>query len=234
MIIVTSTAKDAATYAPACVASVAAQTGVQFEHWYTAADTETASAIARSASPASRLRLRVCPDGALVNLLRMWRDAAPEDIIVHLDGDDTLHGGALEYVQRAHAAANVWLTYGRFRLDDGRLDSEWHPYFGHRYGGQPRHEPWRASHLKTFRAGLVQAIPDSYLRRADGTYYTTCLDRCVMLAALELAGERYAVASRTLVTYNLGHARTPDALEDSDRMHIHTRAPLRPLEQRPW
>jgi hypothetical protein len=130
----------------------------------------------------------------------------------------------------------VWLTYGSFVCDDGQRDWQWHAAFGRRYEGPPRALAWRASHLKTFRAGLVQRIPYTYLQDRTGLAFTTCLDRAVMFPLLDMAGERYAVATDPLVVYHRGHGASERGTlrESLDLAEIHGMAPLPRLSERPW
>jgi glycosyltransferase involved in cell wall biosynthesis len=185
VIIVTSTAKDAVGYAGKCAASVRSEP-TPHEHWFTVVDDETAEEA--GGEGATVIRSSAC---CLTNLLYMWRRADPSDIIVHLDGDDQLTPGALGRVAHMYERDDVWLTYGSFVRDDGVPDWIWHSHFGRRYVAPPRIDPWRASHLRTFRAGLMQKIPESYLVRPSGEPYTSCLDLVVMYCLLEMAGERY-------------------------------------------
>ena len=81
--------------------------------------------------------------------------------IVWLDGDDELTPHALERVLDAHRKG-AWVTYGQFSID-GRLG------FAAPVGDNPRREEWHATHLKTFRAGLVKHMRDDDFREVDGS-----------------------------------------------------------------
>jgi hypothetical protein len=242
-IVVTSTAKNAVGSAGRCAQSVreAARRAQKHavRHVFYAVDEATAEDAKRGAG--AELELRFEPTAPqLENLLAVWRECDPSDICVHLDGDDWLTPDALVRVGHMYERSDVWLTYGSFVRDDGVLDWLWHHHFGRRYTGPPRLEPWRASHLKTFRAGLVQKIPESYLRRPSGELYASCLDLVVMCSLLEMAGERYLVSTDVNAVYNYTHshqavaggAAPPDMLIDSPE--IMARAPLERLPERPW
>lgn len=244
MICIVSTSKNAVGYAGRCVQSVARQ-GPNVRdhtvwHFYAATDGPTADD-ARAGAPADSRRLIVTVDEgpALVKACRLWAPLGPESIVVWLDGDDELVDGALERVALLYERSDVWATYGSYVLDDGRPDWTTHSHFGRRYIGAPRREAWRASHLKTFRAGLVNKIPPSYLVKPDGTPYTRALDHVVMFAVLELAGERYAVSSDVNCVYNLKHSgvrNDPTVAADERELvrEIRGRTPLEPLAERPW
>lgn len=255
MIVVVSTSKDAVGYAGRCVASVARQGRNVRDHtvwhFYAASDGPTADD-ARAAAPADsrRLIVTVDPGPALGKARRLWAPLGPDVIVVWLDGDDELVDGALERVALLYERQDVWLTYGSYVLDDGRPDWTTHSHFGRRYVGAPRREVWRASHLKTFRAGLVNRIPLSYLERpgvpppgvrdeCGERFYTRALDHVVMLPALELAGQRYAVSSDVNCIYHLKHSgvRTdPTVARDEVELvrEIRSRPALEPLTDRPW
>lgn len=236
MIIVVSTAKGNPEAAVRSCESVRNQR--PNHHWFMACDNETFEAVREV--PAVRLRAVRSHGGQIWNLLGSIECANPYDVIVWLDGDDYLEPGAIARVEQEYARHDCWLTYGSFRLDDGRRDYEWHPPFGRRYieGVPVRAQSWRASHLRTFRAGLFQAIPRAYLERAPNTYFDTCTDRAIMLAMLEMAGERYRVIQDVLCVYNTAHtldpARADIDRETEDRCQIHAMPALAPLTEKPW
>jgi hypothetical protein len=240
MIVVTSTAKHAAT-ALDCAESVRSQRGTPtpHAHWFACADAFT---LERATGPDTHAF--PAPRGALENLIAMWCDLDPADIVVHLDGDDWLpDDGTLARVAGTYSDEDVWMAYGSFERSDGVRDFIWDGAFGMRYrpGTSPRLQRWRASHLKTFRAGLVQRLiaeHPAYLRDERGELFDTCLDRAVMLPLLELAGERYAVAQDVRCVYSWrGDVHTPAHVakrEAADRQRIHSMPPLQPLAVRPW
>lgn len=238
-IVVTSTAANAVGYAGKCVASVeraAQKLGIDWvvRHLFATPDAETAKdAATRGAEVYERNAL------AIQNCSFLWRSLAPETIVVWLDGDDELTPDALERVALLYERSDVWLTYGSFVRSDRIVDWMVHNEFGRRYLGAPRLERWRASHLKTFRAGLVQAVPPGYLEVA-GKPVTHAIDHAVMLSLLELAGQRYAVSTDVNCIYNVGHSasvRDPRETEAREREALgwlRALQPLDPLEQRPW
>ena len=232
-IVVVSTAGDARAYARACAKSVAEQGA---RHLYLTADRATFEEA--SAGGACAI---YSPKPALVNAAGAWGACNPSEVVVWLDGDDRLLPGALQCVRDMYEDPDVWLTYGSFVRDDGVRDYRWHAPFGQRYRpGQHRREPWRASHLKTFRAGVVQAIPFAYLCDARGRVNETCTDLTVMYPALDLVGERYLVCVEFLCVYNFAHsfqARDPEACERAEaptRAWVRSLPPLPALERRPW
>jgi hypothetical protein len=207
-------------------------------HLYTAADVETYKAAYSEMRAGSTLLFS--DSGQIENIITMIGTLPPAAIVIHLDGDDMLTQGATDVIAKAYEDPDVWLTYGSFRRSDGMRDRDWHAPFGTRYAaGSPRRQAWRASHLRTFRAGLFQALPsEALIDPATGSYFTTCVDRAIMLGMLELVGERYRVIQDILCVYNVNHDRSMSeqerAIESSDRETIHAMRPLAPLTARPW
>ena len=195
-ILVVSTGNAAPTKEK-CLASVAMQEGVEVEHVYREAATQ---------SP----RL-----GVMQNRWEaIWdrRRVADEDIVAIVDGDDwLLTRDALAKVQAVHDAG-AWLTWGSFELADGR------PGCCARYGDDdPRTTPWRMSHLKTFRAVLFHRIQREHLQR-DGDWLQHALDLAIMFPMYEMCPpERRCFIPDILYAYNLATSHEwnapPDGLQ---------------------
>ena len=148
-----------------CMASVAGQRGVEFEHIY----------IEASERPE---RLKVQNWYESISAHRGGRPIAT-DVVCLLDGDDHLpHFDVLARVQREHDAG-AWVTYGSYEQADGRsgccasVDDD-----------DVRTTHWRLSHLKTFRMGLFQRIDVGHLKR-DGRWLAHATDLAVMFPVWE-------------------------------------------------
>ncbi len=211
-ITVTSTALRAGESAGRCVRSVREQRFGEWSHVYVAGDSATYSAAWRQSEVGGSRRgdIRQVLDEKgdylapfpplLENLLPVWRSLPDDEVIVWLDGDDWLATDeALAIVAEEHHKGAL-ATYGSFMLPDGR------PILCGPCGANPRAEPWRASHLKSFRAGLAKRIRDEDLRRPDGAYVDLAIDRAVMLPIVEMAGERAVYIPRILCVYNTAHS----------------------------
>lgn len=233
-IVVVSTAANCPEAARKCVASV---DGEKARHYFAAADPATFDA---TLGLIGRRVLR--PASQIANLIALITPLDPATIVIHLDGDDELTPGAIERVAREYESPDVWLTYGSFVRSDGVRDRDWAPYFGHRYepfGFGPRNQSWRASHLRTFRAGLFHRIPLNYVHDPITKQpFSHCVDRAVMLPMIEMADERYSVIQDVLCVYNHDHDRSMTAEERAaeahDRETVHAMRPLEPLTVRPW
>jgi hypothetical protein len=209
-VIVVSTAYKPPPEAKArCLESVAMQKGIEARHVYVDATEQTP---VRSVSE---------------NLRSVIEDLPPHEVVAWVDGDDWLaHDSALAYVERAYQDPDVRLTYGSYECADGR-PGLCAPYRTTDY----RKEVWRASHLKTFRAGLFQRI------KPEDLEFTLAVDQSVMLPMLEMAGpEHVRFIPQVLYIYNYvasyEHNATPEQLtaEHDAVVAIRSREPYGRLE----
>jgi len=118
----------------------------------------------------------------------------PNDIIIHLDGDDWLYDEqVLEQLNNFYNKKDCWMTYGGFVVWDGENEptlpypqSTPHPEFIHRHK-KYRVDEWRASHLRTYRSFLFQAIRKEDLKDlATGEYYWHAIDLAWQYACMEM------------------------------------------------
>lgn len=104
--------------------------------------------------------------GNAVTALERMRPA-DDDIVALVDGDDRLLAeDVLERIAAVYARGDCWLTYGSYTSRaDGVADGTCEPYPPDvvRANGF-RRARWRASHLKTFRAGLWRHVDAATLR----------------------------------------------------------------------
>ena len=251
-LVVTSTAGNAVDYAARCIRSVSNQRtdydrrgeGRRVGHWYSSSDEAThLEAIATARESSADCECTLDPGlSPLERLIPMWLELDAADVVIWLDGDDELAEGAIERVARFHELDDVWLTYGSFVRDDGQIDYQVSPVFGRRYRMPPRSSSFRATHLRTFRAGLFHELCErggirEHLRDDAGELFKAAPDVAVMVALLELAGERYFVATDVLCRYNYAHAAKGVDAVHRQRMDVEQlgrRRPLERLEERPW
>jgi glycosyltransferase involved in cell wall biosynthesis len=127
--------------------------------------------------------------------------AADDDVICLLDGDDELNGCyALEPIRAAYQSPNVWLTYGSYERMSGDPRTFNGPY---RSDDRVRTFRWHASHLKTFRYGLWKHLPESALKDPDGEWLKVCSDVAIMIPLIEMAGMlRTRYIKQTIYQYN--------------------------------
>ena len=225
--LVTSTGKSC-PWARQCITSVANQDydpGL-FQHEYWAADRGT-YAIAKSVPVAKRPLVICSPAPVVCNVYSTWRYLPPMTVIVWVDGDDWLyHSRVLTRLNEIYQDDDVWMTYGSFMWS---RHPGWNTdHFGSPYPRpfSPRTDVWRASHLKTFRAGLMQKIKKQDLMLPDGSFGNFCTDRIFMLPMLEMCGpEHYRAIPEILSVYNFGSSWSFNAknqeedIKERDRVH---------------
>lgn len=171
----------------------------------------------------------------------------PDDVVVVVDGDDWLaHPGVLARLAEVYADPDVWLTYGSHI----RWRGMWRDRFGRKKRGEAREYPrsiadrrwfryhrFRASHLRTFRSFLWNAIRTEDLKDEQGEWIGPAGDVADMVPMLEMAGgDRIRYLSEVLYIYN-------DATPLSDRKvkrdeqvlndALITSRPIYPLLERP-
>ena len=125
----------------------------------------------------------------------------PDDrIVASLDGDDWLGPpNALCTVAR-YFAKGAMVTYGSFMFADGRKgcpSGAYHP------GADIRATPWKATHLKCFRAGLFKRIKHEHLKLPSGEWLPHARDLALMFPLIEMAGpSMVAHVSEAIYVYN--------------------------------
>jgi hypothetical protein len=186
MIRVISTGYNAPTK-ERCLASVRAQIGVDYQAVYIEAGKQNP------------------PLSALENLYREVHACNPHDIIVCLDGDDWFADDRVLYVVQSiyrgeyTGRIDAWVTYGSFVYADGRQGFA-APY---KPNENVRRTPWRATHLKTFRAGLFQQIDPRDLKDDAGEWFKLAIDQATMFPLLEMAGPYHSLfVPGIMVVYN--------------------------------
>ena len=209
-ITVTSTAAHVADdVVRRCIDSVQSQTFASWRHVYVLADGRSRNFYALYQND-SRIEVRdpVYPLAPmLANLWPIWQSLPDDEVIAWLDGDDRLATPhALQIVADAHARGAL-ATYGQFMWADGSIG------FAGQVGGDPRNEHWRATHLKTFRAGLVKKIRQEDLKMPDGRW-TFLNDQPVMLPLLEMAGPHAVFIPNILYVYSVDNMQTERVRHD--------------------
>ena len=247
---IVSTVFNAEKWVGKCIESVRRQTFRNYHHIVVNArsDDHTGSVADNEALDDPQLTVihNEIRQEALENCWAIWKDLPDDEVIIWLDGDDWLaHDEALAVIANAYYDPNVWLTYGQFMFSDGEVG------FAAPYppGVNARYMDWRATHLKTFRAGLVKRLgdvmadgiaPPPCLARPNGAGVYLAIDKAVMWPLLEMAGEHYRCIYQVVSVYNFqaswAMARKPEArqveLDEAER--IRALPPFQPLKKRPW
>lgn len=118
----------------------------------------------------------------------------PEDILVHLDGDDWFYDEhVLDKLNYYYRRNDCWMTYGQFVCYDGTnhprpsypQGTSYSDYI-HKYKLY-RRDDWRASHLRTYKYFLWDAIDREDLKsQKDGEYFWHASDLAWAYPALEM------------------------------------------------
>ncbi len=122
-----------------------------------------------------------------------------EDIVIELDGDDfLLNSDVVGDIRKTYSDGKVWLTNGSFMYSSGEsgFSQKCNP-------DTVRKDPFRFSHLRTWKTFLCKSIPKDYLRDDDGEYFKSAADVAYTFSLLELAGEEnYRFLSNLYYVYN--------------------------------
>lgn len=229
--------RNAGSYLHECAESLRRQDCEDFEVIFLDDASEDESA---DFSPQEELRSLVLRQrerrGSLRNVYEaVMRHCSPDDIVVIVDGDDyLLRDDALSLIRDHYARFDCWLLYGQYRDSEGRIGVSM-PYSSPEEFANLRHY-WRSSHVRTFRAGLLQCLPEQdpaldCFRDAHGEWYTAATDAAMMYPLMEMAGFYKVHFNGTpLYYYRLNN---PNSHHNQDRdtqreayLHIQTQRPF--------
>jgi len=133
--------------------------------------------------------------------------AEKEDICVVVDGDDWLFDKySLMKVLNTYEQNDCLMTYGSFVEYPSGIQ---HPYYLEPYDNYIvstnffRKAPWKASHLRTCKAKLWNAVKyTDLIDPRTGNFYSLAGDVAATIPMLEMAGNRSFHISDTLYVYN--------------------------------
>ena len=121
--------------------------------------------------------------GVLANISRAVQACADDEIVVVLQGEDWLaHEWVLQRLNTYYADPDLWLTYGQYRDYPTYQLGICHEFKEEKF----RTQPFAASHLKTFYAGLFKKIRESDFI-FQGKYLPACSELAYMIPMLEMA-----------------------------------------------
>jgi glycosyltransferase involved in cell wall biosynthesis len=151
------------------------------------------------------------------------------EIIIHLDGDDWLYDeNVLHKLNDFYNQKDCWMTYGGFLCFDGTTEAVI-PYpqsteysdFVHKHKLYRRDE-WRASHMRTYRAFLLQSINKKDITSLiDGKYYWHATDLAFQFAYMEMCPkEKICVIDFYAYVYNQSKSNTIRTQEREDSSNV--------------
>lgn len=157
----------------------------------------------------------------------------PSDIVVILDGDDWFpNKNVLQYINEQYNTHDCWIMYGQANWTDGRRG------FASAYPPEEfknvRKAPFRVSHLRTFRAGLYQAMQKqdpnfSGLKDVNGEFYKSSYDTAMMFPIMEMAGhEKTRFNDTILYIYNRDNPISDDKVDQQLQWRVHQEVSNKP------
>lgn len=146
--------------------------------------------------------------GAMYNHQNMaFNHCDPDDIIVHIDGDDFLKNkNVLSYIDDFYRENDCWLMYGQYTFLSGRAGTS-KPYSKTEFENI-RKRDFVVSHIRTFRAFAFHEIkkqdPDlSCFKNKGGEWYSMTCDVAMMYPLMEICGyEKIKFNDKILYIYN--------------------------------
>lgn len=145
--------------------------------------------------------------GALANIDRAVRSCRDHEIVVSLDGDDTLpHEDVLGLLNEVYTDPAIWITYGQYRNypDNGIGVCQPIPKSVVYQNSFRELQPFVISHLRTFYAWLYKEIKVQDLQH-EGRYLPMAWDMAFMIPMLEMARVNFKYLPYELYTYNMAN-----------------------------
>jgi len=180
-----------------CLASVRAQTFANWDAYVTVDpcgdDTSARAVLAAAGDPRIHVRANHTRRYSMGNLVAAVRrcGAAPEDVIVSLDGDDWFaRDDSLEIIADAYEQFDCWVTYGSWLsvklAPNGKPNGRWPAYPEGTVDF--RGHPFLGTAVRTWKRWLWDHVRDDDLRNDAGEYVRVSEDKLVMIPLLELSG----------------------------------------------
>lgn len=141
--------------------------------------------------------------GALANIYNAVHSCKPDDIIVLVDGDDSLSNyNVLPFLNSVYKDPNVWFTYGQFEWFPARM-----PGFASQLPtwvleqNSVRNYRWVTTHLRSFYAGLFHKIKKDDLM-FEGRFCSMAWDLAIIYPMIEMAAFHTKFIDQVLIKYN--------------------------------
>lgn len=138
------------------------------------------------------------------NLLQSILDAKPTDIVVLLDGDDWFYSPhSLSILAQTYQKHKVVATHGNFISSNHKI-CPWSKDYDVdvKRENKYREARWIATHLRTFKFGLVNYLNEELFKDPAGNFYKSSTDFALFLPILELAGTHSMFIDEVLYVYN--------------------------------
>ena len=128
-----------------------------------------------------------------------------DDIVIILDGDDFFaNKETLETLNKFYNKEDCWMTYGSYvNLSDKRRGKFSFPVPKQVIEKNSyRQSPWCTSHLRSYKAFLVQKIKIEDLLDNDDGFYRAAGDLAMMFPLLEMCGPKAKFVDKILYIWN--------------------------------
>jgi len=175
---------------------------------------------------------------ALANHYHAVHMCDDHEIIVQLDGDDWFkHNRVLQWVNRAYANEQVWLTYGQYEEFPSQKIGRCKPLLPASIAYNCYREcSWVTSALRTFYAGLFKQIAlKDFMYNSD--FFTVACDLAFMFPMLEMAGTHAHFIDEVLYVYNRTTGANDDKVAFIEQVHadnvIRARKKYMPIDALP-
>lgn len=156
--------------------------------------------------------------GFLANLFRAVESCEEDEIIAVLRGEDQLaHEWVLQKINQYYADPDLWITYGQYCKYPSFEKGICQPYQEENF----RSEPFVASHLQTFYAGLFQKIETSDFLY-EGNYFPLAEEQVYMIPMLEMAKGHWTYVPEVLYISSQKRQGDPE-------LHAHCEKAIRAL-----
>jgi glycosyltransferase involved in cell wall biosynthesis len=143
---------------------------------------------------------------ALRNIIEVSRLSREEDIIATLDGDDSLCNSRTAGILLAEYEKGADVVWTAHRWDtngmniSGVMPNRVDPYAW----------PWVSSHLRSFRASLLNRVHDRNFQDHRGEWFKRGYDQALMLPILKVGGSRSFVPD-VCYQYNIDSSSIPSS-----------------------
>lgn len=141
--------------------------------------------------------------GEVRNTLDIVKKTSAENIIVRVDASDFITDlGCFHFINeiyKAHNPAVMWTAH-RWAFTDQNISGPVDPNIS------VYQQPWRSSHLKTFRASELLKVNESNFKDAEGNWIMIACDQAVFLPMMENArrnGRILAYLPRLMYHYDI-------------------------------
>lgn len=117
-----------------------------------------------------------------------------EDIIMEVDADDwLLHPFVFDYLNQIYQNDDIWMTYGQYiTYPKGEVGGHYYLTIDDNVDrlNAYRQAIFPYSHLKTYKAWLLNRVPKEYvINPENGTYFKLTADFAVCMPMVEMAGK---------------------------------------------